>query len=151
MSKHRIVVLSDTHGMIRPEVEKELKEAEVILHAGDVVNQKTLEKLNSLGKLIVVRGNCDRTLEELPEELTFELFGKKLYMVHDRKKASDQSRKADIVLYGHSHIYNEEEKDGQLWLNPGSAGPRRFGRPSSMAVLLIDENTGEIEVEKIDL
>lgn len=155
MSWHRIGVISDTHGMLRPQARKVLATVELILHGGDIVSPDLLEKLEKLGqtaKVIAVRGNGDRDwVEPLPEEVLLDLYGKKIYMIHNRKYLSSRAEAADIILYGHSHKYEETEIDGKLWLNPGSCGPRRFGRPLTMAVLEINPETGEVRVEKIDL
>lgn len=152
MALRRIAVISDTHGMLRPEAAEVLQSAEMILHGGDFADRKTLDRLREFARVTAVRGNCDKDwAKELPREVCFELYGKKIYMVHNRKHMSADVKKADIVIYGHSHKYEENEADGKLWLNPGSGGPKRFGRPATMAVLEIDEESGTLTVKKIVL
>ena len=152
MSIHRIAVISDTHGILRPETVEVLRSAELILHGGDIANRKTLDRLGECARVIAVRGNCDKEwAENLPQEVCFELYGKKIYMVHNRKQRSGEAETADVVIYGHSHKYEEREEDGRLWLNPGSGGPRRFGKPATMAMLEIDEERGSLAVKRIEL
>ncbi len=152
MSIHRIAVISDTHGILRPETVEALRSAELILHGGDIANRKTLDRLGECARVIAVRGNCDKEwAEALPQEVCFELYGKKIYMVHNRKQRSEEAETADIVIYGHSHKYEEKEENGRLWLNPGSGGPRRFGKPVTMAMLEIDEESGSLAVKRIEL
>ncbi len=151
-SIHKIAVISDTHGILKPETVETLREAELILHGGDIADRKTLDRLNECARVIAVRGNCDKEwAEELPQEVSFELYGKKIYMIHNKKQRSAKAEEADIVIYGHSHKYEEKEEDGRLWLNPGSGGPRRFGKPATMAVLEIDEENGSLTVKRIEL
>ncbi len=149
---HKIAVISDTHGILRPAAVEQLRSSELILHGGDVADQKTLDRLGECARVIAVRGNCDKEwAEELPQEACFELYGKKIYMVHNRQQMSAKAEGADVVIYGHSHKYEEKEEDGRLWLNPGSGGPRRFGRPATMAVLEINEESGNLTIKRIEL
>ncbi len=149
---HKIAVISDTHGILRPAAVEQLRSSELILHGGDVADQKTLDRLGECARVIAVRGNCDKEwAEELPQEACFELYSKKIYMVHNRKQMSAKAEGADVVIYGHSHKYEEKEEDGRLWLNPGSGGPRRFGRPATMAVLEINEESGNLTIKRIEL
>ncbi len=148
---HRIAVISDTHGLIRPEAVPVLQSAERILHAGDIASRETLDRLGQLGEVTAVRGNCDGPwAEDIPWERVLDLYGHRVYMVHSIRTASSLGEGADITVFGHSHRYEETWADGVLRLNPGSAGPKRFGRPASMAVLELD-GTGGIRVEKIEL
>lgn len=152
MSKHKVAVISDTHGLLRPRAAELLRSAELILHGGDIADQKTMDRLNECAHVIAVRGNCDKEwAEELPQEVCLELYGIKLYMVHNKKQMSLKAEDADLVIYGHSHKYEEKKEAGRLWLNPGSAGPGRFGRPATMAVLEIDEESGRLTVKRMDL
>ncbi len=152
MSVHKLAVISDTHGILRQKAVEAFQGAELILHGGDIADQKILDRLREYARVIAVRGNCDKEwAEELPQEICFELYGKKIYMVHNRKQISAKADGADVVIYGHSHRYEEKEEDGRLWLNPGSGGPRRFGRPATMAVLEIDEESGSLTVKRIEL
>ena len=152
MPTHKIAVISDTHGILRPKAVELLQSAELILHGGDIADQKTLDRLKECARVIAVRGNCDKEwAEELPQEISLELYGKKIYMIHNKKQMSPKAEDADLVIYGHSHKYEEKKEDGRLWLNPGSGGPRRFGRPATMAMLEIDEESGSLTVTRIGL
>lgn len=148
---NRIGVISDTHGLLRDEIVEVLKECDVILHAGDIDRQSIVDKLSELKPLYAVRGNADKEwAKKLPDDLTVELFGYRIYMIHNKKNISEQAADADIVIYGHSHKYDEKETDGQLWLNPGSCGKRRFTLPITMAVIEIDED-GKLQVIRKDI
>lgn len=152
MQRKRIAVLSDTHGLLRPEVVDILNTCEVILHGGDINNSKILEELKQIAPLYAVRGNNDKEWAKgLPEELEFALSGVHIYMVHNKKQRKADLRGTDIFIYGHSHKYEEKMEDGVLFLNPGSCGPRRFRQPVTMAVLEVQEDTGAWKIEKVDL
>lgn len=152
MRKHRIAIISDTHGILRQEAAGVLRSVELILHGGDIADRELLERLNEFAGVTAVRGNCDREWAEyLPQEVFLELYGKRIYMIHNKKHISKKAEDADIIIYGHSHKYEVKEKDGRLWLNPGSSGPERFGRPATMAVLELEEETGGVTVERINL
>ncbi len=152
MPIHKIAVIADTHGSLRPKALELLRSSELILHGGDIADRKTFDRLNECARLIAVRGNCDKEwAEKLPQEVSLELYGRKIYMVHNKKQASSKAEAADLMIYGHSHRYEETEEGGKLFLNPGSGGPRRFGKPATMAVLKIDEESGSMTVERIDL
>ncbi len=138
METHRIAVISDTHGLLRPECLDVLEGCEAILHAGDVGKPEVLSSLRQIARVYAVRGNVDGDwAEELPRELEAEICGFKIYMVHNRKQARAGLGDVDIAVYGHSHKY-EEKREGQiLHLNPGSCGPKRFRLPVTMAVLTL--------------
>ena len=160
MESHRIALISDTHGMLRQEVEEVLKTCELILHAGDIGKPEILFRLKAIADTCAVRGNVDgrRTggfQEELPEELDVELFGFHIYMVHDKKHIRKDLTGVDVVAFGHSHTLTDEvrrENDRQIrFLNPGSCGPKRFRLPVTMMVLTLYPAAHRLEVEKIDL
>ena len=152
MPIHKIAVISDTHGSLRPKAVASFKSAELILHGGDIADQKTFDRLNECARVIAVRGNCDKEwAKELPQEVSLELYGRKIYMVHNKKQMTPKAKEADLIIYGHSHRYEETEEDGRLLLNPGSGGPRRFGRTATMAVLEINEESGSLTVKRIEL
>lgn len=149
---HRIAVLSDTHGLLRPEVKEILTGCEVILHGGDINSQKILDELKGIAPVYVVRGNNDKEWAgKLPAEVEITLFGLHIYMVHNKKHRKQELSGVDLFIYGHSHKYEENRDEGIFLLNPGSCGPRRFKQPVTMAVLNIQEDTGAFEVEKVDL
>lgn len=149
---HRIAVLSDTHGLLRPEVKEILTGCEVLLHGGDINSQKILDELKEISPVYAVRGNNDKEwAKDLPEELEITLFGLHIYMVHNKKHRKKELTGVDLFVYGHSHKYEEKKEEGMFLLNPGSCGPRRFGQPVTMAVLTVEEDTGVFRVEKLDL
>lgn len=138
---HRIGIISDTHGLLRPEVVESLQTCDVIFHAGDIDRQDILDSLKKLKPLYAVRGNADKEwAENLPAELTVELFGHRFYMIHNKKEISADAGDADFIIWGHSHKYSYEEQNGQIWLNPGSCGKRRFSLPITMALAEIGED-----------
>lgn len=144
----KVAILSDTHGLLRPQVIACLKTADAILHGGDINKPEIVEQLRQYAPLYVVRGNNDKEwAEDLPHDLTVTLGGVKFYMVHNKKEARQDLAGADAVVFGHSHKYVQEEKDGVLWLNPGSCGPRRFHQEITM--MMADVGDGKITVEKI--
>ena len=168
--EHRIAVISDTHNLLRPEVAAVIKTCDVVLHGGDISGPATFEKIRELcgessstrvggaGNFYAVRGNNDRDwASEIPYTLEVTLYGLKFFMAH-MKKDIPADADADVVIYGHSHRYAQEERNGTLYLNPGSCGPRRFRQPITMAVLTIAES-GEasgpslqrVSVEKIEI
>lgn len=146
----RIAVLSDTHGILRPQVIEMIHTCDIILHGGDIDTKEVQDQLSALAPLYVVRGNNDQEwAEQIPLSLRFELNGIKFFMVHDKKDIPADLSKIDVVVYGHSHQYNEERKCGLLYLNPGSCGKRRFRLGLTMAVIEIIDK--EIYVKRIDL
>lgn len=151
MESHRIAVLSDTHGLLRPEVTDILKTCEVILHGGDVGAAEVLERLNAIARTYAVRGNVDRDwAEALPVELEAEFFGFRLYMVHNKKHIREDLSGIDIVVCGHSHKYEESAREGILYLNPGSCGPRRFRLPITMMILTLYPEEHRAEAAKVE-
>ena len=149
---HRIAVLADTHGLLRPEITEILGTCEVILHGGDISSRKVLNELEQIAPVYVVRGNNDKEWAEgMAEELDITLFGLRIYMIHNKKHRKENLAETDLFIYGHSHKYEEKTVDGVLFLNPGSCGPGRFRQPVTMAVLKVWEDTGKWQVEKIDL
>lgn len=148
---HRIAVISDTHGLLRQEVTDVLKTCEVILHGGDVGTKEVLAQLSGIARTYAVRGNVDKELaEELPGELVLELFGFGIYMVHNKKDIRGDLSGIDIVIYGHSHKYEESLHGSITYLNPGSCGPRRFRLPVTMMVITLYPTEHRMEGEKID-
>ncbi len=140
---HKIAVISDTHGLLRPEIKEILKGCQVIFHGGDMNSWKILEKLKEIAPVYAVRGNGDKEwAREFPQELKVTMFGLRIYMVHNKKHKKADLHDVDLFIYGHSHKYEEKEEDGVYWLNPGSCGPRRFRLPVTMAVVTVEEDTG---------
>jgi putative phosphoesterase len=151
--KHKIAVISDTHSLLRPEIKERLMECELILHAGDISSQKTIDEIMECGKTYFVRGNADKGhwAEEIPAVRELNIYGLAIYMIHNRKLIEEDVSEKDIVIYGHSHKYLQSEKDGVCFFNPGSCGPRRFHQEITMAILTVDESDGSFSFEKVDV
>ena len=148
--KEKIGIISDTHGLLRPEVLEILKDCKYILHAGDVNKDEILDVLRSMGNLYVVRGNNDKDwAENLRTSLSFTIEGIKFFMTHNKKDVEWELGSAQVVIFGHTHSYSEKMVDGRLWLNPGSCGRSRFGGEVTMAVMTVED--GKYQVEKIIL
>lgn len=146
----KLAILSDTHGLLRPEVAKHLNTADAILHGGDINKPSIVEQLRQYAPLYIVRGNNDKEwAENLPHHLTVTLSGVTFCMVHNKKGVPSDLSGVDVVVFGHSHKYVQEEKGGILWLNPGSCGPRRFHQEITM--MMAEVTDGKIQVEKITI
>ncbi len=149
----RIGVISDTHGLLRPQALEALAGAQHLIHAGDVGAPEVLEQLRGRAPVTAVRGNND--VEEwasaLPEAVTFELAGARLHLLHNLAELAVTPAKAGIhaVITGHSHRPALRKSEGVLYLNPGSAGPRRFSLPVSVAWLEIDNGTLEARLVEL--
>jgi putative phosphoesterase len=148
----RVGVISDTHGLLRPEALRALAGADLILHAGDVGSPEVLAGLRALAPVVAVRGNNDRGpwAEALSETEVVTAGGRSLYVLHDLGTLDLDPRAAgfDAVIVGHSHQPRIERRDGVLYLNPGSAGPRRFRLPIALAWL--DVARLEAEIVRLD-
>ncbi len=148
---HKIGIISDTHGLLRPQILEILGDCDAILHGGDIDKQEILDELRRIAPTYVIRGNTDdEWAGDIPESLSFELYGIKLYMIHNRKKMPKTIPEADIIIYGHSHKYEEKNEGCRLFLNPGSCGPKRFMLPVTMAVLEIMDS-GSYNVKRIEI
>jgi len=134
-------VISDTHGLLRPEAIRALRGVDLIIHAGDVGSAEVLDGLRTVARVVAVRGNNDRGAwaRALRETETLELAGVRLHVVHDIKELDIDPAKAgvDVIVAGHSHKPAIARREGVLFLNPGSAGPRRFRLPVALARLEI--------------
>lgn len=146
---HKIGILSDTHGLLRPEVIAALKGCDQILHGGDINKQSILDELEKLAPVRAVRGNNDKEwAEALPLFLEAEVCGLHIYMVHNKKDIPKGLSGVDLVIYGHSHKYEDKMADGIRYLNPGSCGPRRFHQEITFAILSVEEDHG-FQIEKV--
>ena len=144
----RFIVLSDTHGLLRPEVLDCLSQADIIIHGGDINTQAIADRLREYASLYIVRGNSDKEwAEDLPQSLTFSVEGVRFFLVHNTKDIPPDLSDTDVVIYGHSHKYACEKRDGVLWLNPGSCGRRRFDQEITFAVMTVDN--GRTQAEKV--
>lgn len=143
-------VISDTHGLLRPEAPEALRGCEHIIHAGDVGAPEILEKLAAIAPVTAIRGNVDkgswtRTLQEIE---VAEIAGISIYVLHDLAEIDLKPEAAGfaVVVSGHSHVPKQETRNGVLYFNPGSAGPRRFKLPVTIGRLTISKKKvrGEI-------
>ena len=154
-SMPRIGVISDTHGLVRPEALRALAGADLIVHAGDVGGPEVLDALRAVAPVVAVRGNNDRGpwAAALAETEVVETDGRSLYVLHDLKELDLDPRAAgfDAVIAGHSHQPRIERRDGVLYLNPGSAGPRRFRLPIAVAWLAIEPARVDAEIVQLDV
>ena len=147
----RVVILSDTHDLLRPEVLALLPGCDCILHSGDISSRKILDQLERFAPVKAVRGNNDKEWAEgLPLHLDFEMGGLRVYMAHKKNDLPADLSAYDLVIFGHSHKYESTwlapvGKKRTLMLNPGSCGPRRFAQPITMAILTIDDDGFAVE------
>lgn len=142
-----IGIISDTHNLLRPDVLAALQGCDRILHAGDIAKPEILTTLEAIAPLTVVRGNADKDwAQALPLTESFELAGLRFFMTH-KKKDIPAGIEADVVIFGHSHRYEETRHGETLFLNPGSCGPRRFTQPITMMIMEIKD--GQVEVRKL--
>ena len=146
----KIGIISDTHGFLRPEVMEILKTCDCIFHGGDINRPEILDQLRPLASIYAVRGNNDKEWAEgLAKTLRFTIEGVEFFMTHNRKDVSWDLGTVQVVIFGHTHKYLEQNIDGRLWLNPGSCGRSRFGGEVTMAVMTVED--GKYQVEKIIL
>ena len=146
----KLAILSDTHGLLRPAVLAHLTAADAILHAGDINTPAIVEQLAAIAPLYIVRGNNDKDwAADIPHTVTVTLGGVTFFMVHNKKEVPADLTGIDAVVFGHSHKYLLEERDGVLWLNPGSCGPRRFHQEITM--MMAEVSDGRLRVEKITI
>ncbi|HYM79690.1 MAG TPA: metallophosphoesterase family protein [Candidatus Dormibacteraeota bacterium] len=136
-----IGVISDTHGLLRPEALRALRGSEHIIHAGDVGSPEILNKLAVVAPLTAIRGNVDQGIwaRKLPETEVVEWGGVSIYVLHDLAQLDLKPQAAGfkVVISGHSHVPKQETRDGVLYFNPGSAGPRRFKLPVTIGRLIV--------------
>jgi putative phosphoesterase len=153
MTEHLIGVISDTHGLLRPEAVKALEGVELIIHAGDIGNPRILRQLERLAPVHAVRGNTDRGdwATNLPHTRVVEVGGVHLYVLHELFTLDLDPAAAGInaVIFGHSHEPHMERQNGVLFLNPGSAGPRRFTLPVTLARLLVQRDSLQAELVEL--
>ena len=152
---HTVGVISDTHGLVRPEALAALAGVERIVHAGDIGAPDVLETLGRIAPVTAVRGNNDRErwAADIPETDVLEIGEVSLYVLHDLHELDLDPRAAGFaaVIAGHSHQPRMEERDGVLYLNPGSAGPRRFKLPISLARLTVTGGRLQAELVTLDI
>ena len=147
-------ILSDTHGLLRPEVAPALKGVDQILHLGDVGKPSILDELTKIAHVTAIRGNVDHDgpCAKLPETDVVLIEGRYIYMLHDLKTIhlDPAAAKFAAVLHGHTHVPNYYTKKGVLYFNPGSCGPRRFDLPVTVGLLTLKDD-GELKPEIVYL
>jgi len=148
-----IGVISDTHGLLRPEALTALRGCDRIIHAGDVGTAEVLDGLRMLAPTVAVRGNVDNDAlgKKLPRSRVVELEGHEIYVIHILAELTADPASAGLsaVVFGHSHKPSIEDREGILYLNPGSAGPRRFRLPVTVARLSVVE--GRLQAQIVEL
>jgi putative phosphoesterase len=148
-----IAVLSDTHGLLRPELLPALAGVDHILHAGDIGDPAILETLRTIAPVTAISGNIDRSgpCAQLPATEALELAGCLIYILHNLDDLDLNPAAASIaaVIYGHSHKPSITHRDGVLYLNPGSVGPRRFTLPITFAILSIENGVPTAEIRTL--
>ena len=153
MAKQLIGVISDTHGLMRPEAIDALRGVELILHAGDIGKPELLEELTKIAPVLAIRGNNDKGewAKAIPATRVVEAGGISIFMLHDIKDLEKDTvdAKYRVIVSGHSHSPKIEERGGVLFLNPGSAGPRRFKLPIGLAILELSGSTVNARFVKI--
>jgi len=152
-AKTLIGVISDTHGLLRPQALRALQGAQLILHAGDIGAPEVIDGLRALAPVTAVRGNCDRGAwaESYPPLQTLTVEGVSILVLHDRHELPSfaPAEGPQVVISGHSHLPGMETRDGVWYLNPGSAGPRRFKLPVALALLTVQG--GRVAAEIVEL
>lgn len=150
----RIGLISDTHGLLRPEALAALQGCARIIHSGDIGKVEVLDGLRALAPLDVIRGNIDTAdwAQALPEQLDLRIGGLRLHVLHDFKEldVDPVADGIDVVIAGHSHQPKIERRNGVLYINPGSAGPRRFRLPISVALLQLEDGEAQAELVRLD-
>src|SRR5213079_484950 len=148
-----IGVISDTHGLLRREAISALQGSDHIIHVGDIGNAAILDRLNEIAPVTAVRGNVDKGswAQKIPETNVLEVEGVSIYVLHilDELDLKPEAAGFAAVIYGHSHVSKQEVKNGVLYFNPGSAGPKRFNLPVSIGRLIVER--GKIQTQIIKL
>lgn len=155
MSKHRIGVISDTHGILRSEAVEALRGSDIILHAGDIGRPCVLEELRAIAPVTAVRGNIDKGewAEALPEHEIIQIGEVSIYMLHDVKEfdINLETDRFQVVISGHSHKPLIQEQKRVLFINPGSAGPKRFKLPVSIALITISGAKVSVQIVELEV
>ncbi|MGL5348161.1 MAG: metallophosphoesterase family protein [Peptostreptococcaceae bacterium] len=149
-----IGIISDTHGLLRDEVIKQLYDCNLIIHCGDIGKLDVIERLKQISTVEFIRGNIDKTIDIniAPKNKIIEIMNKRIYIVHNINELDIdlKSERIDIVMYGHSHKSYIGIDDDIMYINPGSVGPRRFKLPISMAKLVILDYDNNMESSIIE-
>jgi len=147
----RIGLISDTHGLLRPQALAALAGVDRIVHAGDIGNAQILEALAAIAPVDAVRGNNDTGpwAQAVPHSLTLAFDGVAIHLLHDLKELKGTLPPVQVVIAGHSHKPMVREEEGVLLVNPGSAGPRRFTLPVTVGFLLIDAGQASASITQL--
>lgn len=149
-----IGVIADTHGLLRPEIEQFLKTCNAIIHAGDIGSREIYNSINSIAPTYAVKGNVDWEpwTKNLPFNDVVEIAGKYFYITHILDNIDLEPTPAHInaIIYGHTHMPEINKKESVLYMNPGSAGPRKFPKPVSAGKIVIDNNDLQPEIIRFE-
>jgi putative phosphoesterase len=153
MPKRTVGVISDTHGLLRAEAIEVLRESEFIVHAGDIGSVDVIDRLSEIAPVFAVRGNVDKEpwAKKFPLDKAVKVRDKHLYVLHNLNEIDLDPVAAgfDVVISGHSHKTSIQNKGGVLYVNPGSAGPRRFRLPVAVATLHITPKGIEAHIQEL--
>ncbi|HEX7026807.1 MAG TPA: metallophosphoesterase family protein [Gammaproteobacteria bacterium] len=148
-----IGIISDTHGLLRPQAVDVLQGSELVIHAGDIGSADVVERLSNIAPVVAIRGNVDtgEWAEKFPAEEVIKVHGRHLYVLHNLNEIDLDPAAAgfDVVISGHSHKPLINKKDGVLYVNPGSAGPRRFKLPVAVAMLRVTSEDIQARIREL--
>jgi putative phosphoesterase len=151
----KIGIISDTHGLLRPEAVAALQGSNFIIHAGDIGAPEILDRLGDVAPVTAVRGNVDREswAKQLPETNLLDAGGFTFYVLHDIQQldVKPEAARFAAVIFGHSHSPDQQTKNGVLYFNPGSAGPRRFHLPVSVGQIIVSRGRVKAEIIELDV
>lgn len=155
LTRHRIGLISDTHGLLRPEATAFLAGSDHIVHAGDVGDAGILDALAAVAPITAIRGNVDTDAwaRRLPDTTRVTIGGITIHVLHDlgALDVDPRAHGIHVVVYGHSHQPSVTERDGVLYVNPGSAGPRRFRLPISAGELVIEGDAASARIQNLTI
>ena len=151
----RVGLISDTHGLVRPQALAALKGSELIIHAGDIGKPEVLMSLHKIAPVIAIRGNNDRDAwaKKIPDVLNVQINHLKIHVIHNvnELEADPITEGFRAIVSGHSHKPRVLTQEGILFINPGSAGPRRFKLPVTVGKLLLNRGTVRVKIVNLDL
>ena len=155
MARRLVGLISDTHGLLRPEAVRALQGSDLIIHAGDIGRAAILEALRAVAPVTAVRGNIDKGVwaYALPKYEVIEIDQVSVYVIHDIEELDIDPHAAGfrVVVSGHSHQPSIRDRDGIIFVNPGSAGPRRFNLPVSMALMYLQDKSVEVRLLPLEV
>lgn len=151
----RLGVISDTHGLIRPQALDALRGCQALLHAGDIGSREVLDALQALAPVTCVRGNndLDDWASRIPESITIEIESVRIHLLHDLKELvlDPAAQRLGVIVAGHSHRPAMQTRGGVLYFNPGSAGPRRFKLPVAVGVLEVGNGAVQGRIVELNI